>query len=63
MAEILTVETLSHWSGVFKFFPFDDTMAKFVDLKDFAYVGARRENNYKYWIFGNDCVYSFICFG
>jgi hypothetical protein len=51
VAEILTVEALSHWSGVF---------AKFVDLKYFAYIGACRESN---WMFGNECVSGFICFG
>jgi hypothetical protein len=63
VSERFAVETLSHWSGVFKFLPFDNTMAKFVDLKDFAYVGAWRECNYKYWIFGYDCVSSFVCVG
>jgi len=63
MAEGLTVEALSHWTGVLKFFPFDNTMAEFVDLKDFAYVRTWSEGDYNYWIFGYYSVSCFICFG
>jgi hypothetical protein len=63
MAKGLAVETLFHWSGVSEFFPCDNTMTKFMDLKDLVHVGARRECNYKYWIFGYDCTCCFVSFG
>ena len=52
----LAVETLSHRTGVFKFFPCDNTMAEFMNLEHFANVSGRGEGNYKYGVFNYDSL-------
>ena len=52
----LAVETLTHRTGVFKFFPCDDTMAEFMNLEHFANVSGRGEGNYKYGVLNYDSL-------
>ena len=52
----LAVETLTHRTGVFKFFPCGDTMAEFTNLEHFANVSGRGEGNYKYGVFNHDSL-------
>jgi hypothetical protein len=62
MTKGLTVEALSHGSGVFKFLPFDNTVAEFMNLEHFAYVCVRREGDYKYWVFSYDSMCDSVSF-
>ena len=43
MTKELAGEPLSQRSGFLKFFPFDNTMAEFMNLEHFAYVCVRVE--------------------
>lgn len=59
----LAVETLTHRTGVFKFFPRDDTMGDFTNLKHFANVSGRGKGNYKYGVFNHDSLCDPVQFG
>jgi hypothetical protein len=56
LTKVLTVEELSHGSGVFKLLPFDNTMAEFMNLEHFAYVCVREKGDYKYWVFSYESM-------
>ena len=59
----LAVEALLHRSGVFKFFPFDNTVAEFMNLEHFAYFYIWGEGDYKYRVFSCDNMCDPVYFG
>jgi len=63
MTKRLAVEALLYRSGVSKFFPFDNTMAEFMNLEHFAYVYIWGEGDYKYWVFSCDNMCDLVYFG
>ena len=62
MTKILAIEALLHGSGIFKIFPFDNTMAEFMNLEHFAYVYIWGEGDYKYRVFSCDNMCDPVCF-